>query len=217
MSPYTFAHLADVIDDFLVALAVDRYALYCFDYGAPISYRLALRHPDRVTALIVQNGNAYLEGLPSFWDPMRAYWADGSAEHRAAITPITQTAAVKAQYTFGVKDPTRLDPDTWEHDQPLIDRPGNRDIQLDLFYDYRTNLDLYPKFQAYFRTYQPPTLIVWGRNDQVFPESGAKPYLRDIPHAEYHLLDTGHFVLEDRFDEAEPLIHDFLDRKLVHP
>jgi pimeloyl-ACP methyl ester carboxylesterase len=171
-------------------------------------------HPERVSALIVQNGNAYDEGLQAFWDPMKAYWADGSDAHRQAVGVIVSPEAVKAQYTYGVEDQSRLDPDNWGHDQPLLDRPGNKDIQLDLFYDYRTNVPLYPKFQTFFRQYQPPTLIIWGKNDEIFPTSGATPYLKDLPHAEYHLLDTGHFLLEDKFDVAEPLIHDFLDRKL---
>jgi pimeloyl-ACP methyl ester carboxylesterase len=211
---YTFAHYAELINEFLEQKGVKRFATYCFDYGAPVSYRLALLHPGRISALIVQNGNAYDEGLQSFWDPMRVYWADGSRNHRQALSMILGPEAIKAQYTYGVKDLTRLDPDTWEHDQGLIDRPGNGEIQLDLFYDYRTNVALYPEFQKFFRKYQPPTLIVWGKNDQVFPTSGAKPYLRDLPNAEYHELETGHFVLEDQFDVAEPLIHRFLDKNL---
>jgi pimeloyl-ACP methyl ester carboxylesterase len=211
---YTFAHYADLMDELLGKLGVKRYAMYSFDYGAPVSYRLALKHPERVSGLIVQNGNAYDDGLQAFWDPMKVYWADGSDKHREAVAVIVGPEAVKLQYTYGVKDLSRLDPDNWGHDQPLLDRPGNKDVQLDLFYDYRTNLPLYPKFQAYFRQYQPPTLIVWGKNDEIFPTAGATPYLKDLPHAEYHLLDTGHFVLEDKADEAIPLIRNFLDRKV---
>jgi pimeloyl-ACP methyl ester carboxylesterase len=212
---YTFANYTELVDKFLRQLGVKRYAMYSFDYGAPVSYRLALKHPDRVTALIVQNGNAYEEGLQSFWDPMKSYWKDGSKAHRDAVSVIVGPEAVKLQYTYGVKDISRLDPDNWGHDQPLLDRPGNKDIQLDLFYDYRTNLPLYPKFQAYFRQYQPPTLIVWGKNDEIFPPAGATPYTKDLPQAEFHLLDTGHFVMEDKGDEAIPLIRSFLDRKLL--
>lgn len=165
-----------------------------------------------MTALIVQNGNAYEEGLRSFWDPIRAYWADGSREHREALAHLVTLPTTKFQYLDGVSDPTRISPDNWIEDQAYLDRPGNREIQLDLFYDYRTNLPLYPQFQAFLRERKPPTLIVWGKNDKIFPEEGAHPYLRDVPDAELHLLDTGHFVLEDKFDEVEPLIHEFLDR-----
>jgi len=211
---YTFAHYTDLVDELIGKLGAKRYALYGFDYGGPVAYRLALKHPDRVSGIIVQNGNAYEEGLPAFWNPMRAYWKDGSDAHRNAVAAVLEPEAVKAQYTYGVKDPTRLDPENWSRDQALIDRPGNREVQLDLFYDYRTNVALYPKFQAYFREYQPRTLIVWGKNDQVFPLAGAESYLMDLPHAEYHWLDTGHFVLEDKANEAIPLIRNFLDRNI---
>jgi pimeloyl-ACP methyl ester carboxylesterase len=209
---YSFRHFAALMDGLLTKLNVKRYALYAMDYGAPVSYRLALAHPERVSALIVQNGNAYEEGLKGFWDPIRAYWADGSQAHREALAGLLTSDSTKFQYTDGMSDVTRISPDNWRHDQPLLDRPGNREIQLDLFYDYRTNLPLYPKFQTFFRERQPPTLIVWGKNDKIFVADGAKPSLRDIPKAELHLIDSGHFALEDRFDEMEPLIHNFLDR-----
>ena len=212
---YTFAHYADLMDDLMQRLGANRYAMYLMDYGAPVGYRLALKHPERVSALIVQNGNAYDEGLKAFWDPIKAYWADGSDVHRQAIGVLVAPQTTKFQYVDGVSDVSRIDPDNWGHDQPLLDRPGNRDIQLDLFHDYGTNVPLYPKFQAFFRERQPPTLIVWGKNDKIFPADGAFPYKRDLPNVEFHLLDTGHFVLEDKFDVAEPLIHDFLDRKLT--
>ena len=212
---YTFAHYADLVDELLGQLHAKRYAMYVMDYGAPVGYRLALKHPERVSALIVQNGNAYEEGLKEFWDPIKAYWADGSDAHRKALDFLVQPATTKFQYTDGVKDVTRIDPDNWVHDQALLDRPGNKDIQLDLFHDYGTNVPLYPKFQAFFRERKPPTLIVWGQNDKIFPADGARPYLRDLPHAQLHLLDTGHFALEDQADVMVPLIRDFLDREVA--
>jgi pimeloyl-ACP methyl ester carboxylesterase len=212
---YTFAHYADIVDGLLAKLGVDRYAVYLMDYGAPVGYRLALKHPDRVTALIVQNGNAYAEGLKAFWDPIKAYWADGSEAHRAALAFLVAPETTKFQYVDGVADASRIDPDNWGHDQPLLDRPGNKDIQLDLFLDYGTNVPLYPEFQAFFRERKPPTLIVWGKNDKIFPADGATPYLRDLPDAELHLIDTGHFALEDKADVMIPLIRDFLCRKLI--
>ncbi len=212
---YTFAHYADIVDGLLGQLGAKSYALYLMDYGAPVGFRLALKHPERVSALIVQNGNAYEEGLKEFWDPIKAYWADGSDAHREALAVLVQPATTKFQYTDGVKDLSRIDPDNWSHDQALLDRPGNKDIQLDLFHDYGTNVPLYAKFQAFFRERKPPTLIVWGKNDKIFPADGARPYLRDLPKAEFHLLDTGHFALEDKLELMAPMIHDFLDRKVA--
>lgn len=209
---YTFAHLADIVDALAGRLGANRYAMYVMDYGAPVGYRLALKHPERVTALVVQNGNAYTEGLREFWDPVKAYWADGSQNNRDALNGLVTLEITKFQYTDGVSDVTRISPDNWVIDQARLDRPGNRDIQLDLFKDYGTNVPLYPDFQAFFRERQPPTLIVWGKNDKIFPEAGAHPYLRDLPKAEMHILDTGHFALEDKLDVMAPLIRDFLDR-----
>ena len=211
---YTFGHYADLVDGLMGQMGVKRYAMYVMDYGAPVGYRLALKHPERVSALIIQNGNAYEEGLKEFWDPIKAYWADGSDAHRQAIGVLVAPETTKFQYVDGVKDVTRIDPDNWGHDQALLDRPGNRDIQLDLFKDYGTNVPLYPDFQAFFRRYQPPAIIIWGKNDKIFPADGAYPYKRDLKDVEFHMLDTGHFLLEDQFDVAEPLIHNFLDRKL---
>jgi pimeloyl-ACP methyl ester carboxylesterase len=211
---YTFDGFADLVDKLLVRLEAKRYALYVMDYGAPVGYRLALKHPERVTALVVQNGNAYAEGLKEFWDPIKAYWASGSAEHREALRDATTLKFTRSQYTDGVKDISRLDPTAWTIDQALLDRAGNAEIQLDLFYDYRTNLDLYPRVHAFFRENQPPTLIVWGANDQIFPADGARAYLKDLPKAELHLLDTGHFALEDKGDEISALMLDFFDRTL---
>jgi pimeloyl-ACP methyl ester carboxylesterase len=211
---YTFAHYADLMDGLLGQLDVKRYAMYVMDYGAPVGYRLALKHPERVSALIIQNGNAYDEGLKKFWDPIKAYWADGSMAHRKALEFLVKPETTKFQYTDGVSDVSRIDPDNWLHDQVLLDRPGNMDVQMDLFHDYGSNVPLYPKFQAFFRERKPPTLIVWGKNDKIFPADGAGPYLRDLPDAELHLIDTGHFALEDKADEMVPLIQRFLERKM---
>lgn len=212
---YTFQHYADIIDDLMTHLGNRKYAMYVMDYGAPVGYRLALKHPDRVTALIVQNGNAYVEGLKEFWDPIKVYWKDDTPENREALSVLVAAATTKFQYTDGMSDITRIDPDNWGHDQALLDRPGNKDIQLDLFHDYGTNIPLYSQFQAFFREKRPPTLIVWGRNDKIFPADGAAPYLRDLPNAEMHMIDTGHFALEDKLDVMAPLIHDFLDRNVL--
>lgn len=211
---YSFARYAEIVDGLLASLGAERYALYVQDYGAPVGYRLALRHPERVTALVVQNGNAYEEGLKDFWQPIKAYWADGSSVHRDALRVGLTPAATRAQYVGGVRDPSRVAPDNWVHDQALLDRPGVDEIMLDLFRDYASNVELYPRFQAFFRTRRPPTLIVWGANDVIFPAEGARPYLRDLPDAELHLLDTGHFALEDQGEQIAALMHDFLDRKL---
>lgn len=214
---YSFSHYANLMDGLLQKLKVVRYAMYVMDYGAPVGYRLALKHPERVSAFVVQNGNAYEEGLKAFWDPIKAYWADNSTGRREALNVLVAPETTKFQYVDGVSDVSRIDPDNWAHDQVLLDRPGNRDIQLDLFLDYGTNVPLYPEFQAYFRQYKPPMLIVWGKNDFIFPADGATPYLRDLPDAELHLLDTGHFALEDKLDEMTPLIRRFLDRHLARP
>jgi pimeloyl-ACP methyl ester carboxylesterase len=212
---YSFARFAELMDSLLNQLGVKRYALYVQDYGAPVGYRLALKHPERVSALVVQNGNAYEEGLKEFWNPIKAYWADGSKVHREALRAGLTLAATKSQYVDGVRDTSRIAPDNWVHDQALLDRPGIDEIMLDLFKDYGTNVTLYPQFQNFFRTRRPPTLIVWGQNDVIFPADGARPYLRDLPDAEFHLLDTGHFALEDKGDEIAKLMHDFLGRKLL--
>lgn len=211
---YTFARYADMMDTLMGQLGARSYAMYLMDYGAPVGYRLALKHPERVTALIVQNGNAYDEGLRAFWDPVKAYWKEGTAERRNALSGLVTLEITKFQYTDGMSDLARISPDNWVHDQALLDRPGNKDIQLDLFYDYRTNVPLYPQFQQFFRDRKPPTLIVWGKNDKIFPEEGAHPYRRDLPHAEFHIIDSGHFALEDKLDVMAPLINDFLDRKV---
>jgi pimeloyl-ACP methyl ester carboxylesterase len=212
---YSFAHFADITDTLLTRLGVAHYALYVMDYGAPVGYRVALKHPERVTALVIQNGNAYGEGLKEFWKPIKAYWASGLPAQREVLRAGTTLDATRSQYLDGVADRSRVDPSAWFQDQALLDRPGNVEIQLDLFYDYRTNLDLYPQFQQFFRDRQPPTLIVWGKNDVIFPAEGARAYLQDLPHAELHLLDTGHFALEDQGDEIARLMRAFLDKTLA--
>ena len=210
---YSFGHYADMMDALLGQIGASRYVMYVMDYGAPVGYRLALKHPERVSALIVQNGNAYVEGLKESWDPIKAYWSSGSDKDREALSGLVKPETTKFLYTDGVRDLSRINPDNWTLDQSLLDRPGNKDIQLDLLYDHRTNVPLYPQFQQFFRARKPPTLIVWGKNDKVFAEAGAHAYRRDLPDAEFHLLDTGHFALEDKLDEIAPLIRDFLDRK----
>jgi len=212
---YTFDHYAELVGKLTEQLGVDRYALYVMDYGAPVGFRIATAHPERVTALIVQNGNAYLEGITGFWDPIKAYWKTGAAPEREAIRWLTSRKATEWQYSNGVKDQTLVDPDAATVDQALLDRPGNQEIQLDLFYDYRTNLPLYPAWQSYFRRAKPPTLVVWGKNDDIFVAPGAAPYKRDIPDAEVHMLDTGHFALETHGPEIAGLIRDFMDRKVA--
>ena len=212
---YTFDRFAELVDGLLEHLCVTRYAMYVMDYGAPVGWRLALKNPERVAGLIVQNGNAYEEGLKEFWDPIKKYWDDNLESSRNALRKLFTLETTKFQYTDGVTDTSRISPDNWTHDQPLLDRPGNNDIQLDIFYDYRTNLPLYPKVQQWLRDHQPPTLIIWGKNDFIFPADGAHPYKRDLTDLEFHLLDTGHFALEDKLDVMAPLIHDFLDRKIA--
>lgn len=192
---YTFVNLAGLMGEFAEKLGVEKYIVYLMDYGAPIGLRMALRNPEKIAGLIVQNGNAYEEGLREFWNPMKKYWEAPTAENFKGLF-LSDPGAAKWQYTNGVPDATLLDPSTWVLDQVGLDRPGNLEIQIDMLYDYRTNLALYPAFQEFFRKYQPPTLIVWGKNDTVFPTEGALPYKRDLPEAEIHLLDTGHFALE---------------------
>jgi pimeloyl-ACP methyl ester carboxylesterase len=207
---YTFENMTNIVEELTNKLKLTKYSLYVMDYGAPIGYRLALRHPERVAGLIVQNGNAYEEGLLKFWDPIKKYWNEPTPENRAALAFLPESEATKWQYQNGVSDPTLLDPTTWTLDQALMDRPGNSDIQLDMLFDYQSNVPLYPDFQAFFRKYQPPTLIVWGKNDFIFPPEGAAPYKRDLPKVETHLLDTGHFALETHGDEIATRIEKFL-------
>lgn len=212
---YTFDNLAEVIDKFTEKVGLKKYALYVQDYGAPVGYRLATRHPDRIQALVVQNGNAYDEGLDhDFWKPLKAYWQKKTAEHEAPLRSLLTREATIWQYTDGVRDREAINPDTWNLDQALLDRPGNAEIQLALFHSYGSNPPLYRKWQAYFRDYQPPTLIVWGKNDKIFPPAGAEPYKRDLKELEFHLLDTGHFALEEDGDKIADLMRDFLRRNV---
>jgi len=207
---YTFDRLADIIDKFINAIGLTKYSLYVMDYGAPIGYRIAAKHPERVEALIVQNGNAYEEGLRDFWNPIKAYWNDRTLENADQLRQLLTLDATKWQYTNGVRNPEAISPDNWNVDQPLLDRPGNNDIQLALFYSYGSNPPLYPHWQEYFRTYQPPTLVVWGKNDYIFPAEGAYPYQGDLKNLEFHLLDTGHFALEEDGDVIAEHIRRFI-------
>jgi pimeloyl-ACP methyl ester carboxylesterase len=208
---YTFDGIAEIIDSFTEKLGLHKYSLYMMDYGAPVGYRLAVKHPERVESMIVQNGNAYEEGLREFWDPIKAYWKEKSKENGDVLrNSLLTIEATKWQYTNGVRNPETIAPENWFHDQYLMDRPGNKDIQLQLFYDYGSNPPLYPDWQAYFREYQPPTLIAWGKNDYIFPEEGAHPYKRDLKNIEFHILDTGHFALEEDGDKIAHLITCFM-------
>ena len=207
---YTFDNLAKVIDEFTEKLGLTKYALYVQDYGAPVGYRLASAHPERVTAIVVQNGNAYDEGLDNdFWKPIKAYWKEpNSQEKRDALRNLLTYEATRWQYTHGVPNPELVSPDGAAHDQFLLDRQGNDEIQLDLFLSYGSNPPLYPKWQEYFRKHQPPMLIAWGKNDQIFPAAGAEPYKRDLKTLEFHLLDAGHFALETDGDDIAGLMRD---------
>ncbi|MGC1262781.1 MAG: alpha/beta hydrolase [Nitrososphaeraceae archaeon] len=207
---YTFDHLAEIMDKFVTQIGLERYSLYVMDYGAPVGYRIAVKHPEKIEALIVQNGNAYDEGLGEFWEPLRAYWSDPTEKNKNALKKFLTLEATKWQYTHGVKDENAISPDNWIHDQMLLDRPGNNEIQLQLFYDYKSNPPLYPQWQEYFRKYQPPTLVVWGRNDIIFPKEGAIPYQRDLENVQIHLLNTGHFALEEDGEQIAELISRFL-------
>ena len=211
---YTFDSLADVIEQFTEKLELKSYALYVQDYGAPVGYRLAVKHPDRITGFVVQNGNAYDEGLDNeFWKPIKAYWNEPkSKEKRDALRFVVKYDATKWQYTHGVPNPELISPDGAAHDQFLMDRKGNDEIQLDLLLDYGSNPPLYPAWQTYFRRHQPPMLIAWGKNDQIFPAAGAEPYKRDLKTLEFHLLDAGHFALESNGDEIAKLMREFLGK-----
>jgi pimeloyl-ACP methyl ester carboxylesterase len=209
---YSFDHLAKVIEDFTDAIGLKRYAIYVFDYGAPVGFRLALARPERVIAVISQNGNAYEEGLSDGWSPIQKYWKDPTPANRQALRAFLNPEATKWQYTHGVADETQVAPESYTLDSALLARPGNDEIQLDLFLDYASNVALYPKFQDYFRRHQPPLLAVWGRNDPFFLPPGAEAFKRDNRNAEVHFFDTGHFAPETHAVEIATAIRAFLAR-----
>jgi pimeloyl-ACP methyl ester carboxylesterase len=207
---YTFEHLTDVIDRFTEVLGLESFALYVFDYGAPVGFRIATRHPDRITAIITQNGNAYADGLSDAWTPIQAYWKDSSQANREAIRVMVEPQTTIWQYTQGAPDVTRVSPDGYGLDNYYLARPGNDEIQLDLFLDYASNVALYPAWQEYFRTSRPPLLAVWGKNDPFFLPPGAEAFKRDIPDADIRFLDAGHFALETNVEDVATAIRQFL-------
>ena len=207
---YSFDHIADVIDRFTEIVGISRFAIYVFDYGAPTGFRIALKHPDRITAIISQNGNAYEEGLSDGWNPIRAYWQDASPANREALRAFLSPETTRWQYTHGVPDPTSVSPDGQSLDNFYLARPGADEVQLDLFGDYKSNVALYPAFQNYFRTYKPPLLAIWGKNDPFFLPPGAEAFKRDNPSATVRFLDTGHFALETHAEEIAAAIREFL-------
>jgi len=209
---YTFDNLAATVEGFLDALGVTKYSIYLMDYGAPVGFRIAAKYPERVDTLIIQNGNAYDEGLLEFWDPIKKYWNERTPENAEPLTGFITPEGVKWQYTHGVRDLHAISPDNWNIDHRHLSREGNPAIQLALFYDYQSNVPLYPSWQAYFREHQPPTLIVWGKNDYIFPAEGAHPYKRDLKNLDFNLLDTGHFALEEDGDVIAGHIRRFLDK-----
>jgi len=210
---YTFDNLATVIEAFTEVVRLPRYALYVFDYGAPVGFRLAVAHPERVTAIVSQNGNAYEEGLSDAWDPIRRYWAEPTTKNREVVRDALLTfEGTRWQYTHGVANPEMIAPESYTLDAALLERPGNKDIQLDLFLDYASNLTLYPVFQQYFRDAKPPLLAIWGKHDPFFIPPGAETYRRDNPNAVVKFLDTGHFALETHVDEIASAIGQLMDR-----
>ena len=237
---YSFDNIAQIMEQFIDTIGLNHYSLYLMDYGAPVGFRIATNRPERIDTLIIQNGNAYIEGIDNnFWEPIREYWKDRDAVNKGLDNPwwknvkaaynqpemsnddalrfLLTLDATKWQYTNGVPNVEAVSPDTWGHVQPLLDRDGNQAIQLQMFYSYGTNPPLYPKWQAYLRKHQPPTLIVWGEHDEIFPVAGAEPYKRDLKNLEYHLLDTGHFALETHGQEIADLMRDFLTRQITSP
>jgi len=209
---YSFEALAGTIEAFTEALGLNRYAIYVFDYGAPTGFRLAMRHPERVTAIVSQNGNAYEEGLGDAWGPIRKYWAEPTAENREAIRQaILNLEGTRWQYTHGVANPDSVAPESYTLDTALLERPGNKEIQLDLFLDYASNVKLYPKFQEYLRKSKPPLLAIWGKNDPFFIPPGAEAYRKDLPNARIQFLDTGHFAIETHVVEIAAAMKEFLE------
>ncbi len=209
---YSFANIARLMTALLDHKGVGRYAVYVMDYGAPVGFRMFAADPQRVTGFIIQNGNAYAEGLREFWDPIRAYWAEPSKENGDVLRGFLTLDVTKWQFTNGTRNPEAISPDNFWHVQYLLDRPGNQEIQLELFLDYGTNVPEYPKWQALFREHQPPALLMWGKGDHIFPEEGAHPYKRDLKDLEFHILDTGHFALEEDGPLIAARMLSFLDR-----
>jgi pimeloyl-ACP methyl ester carboxylesterase len=210
---YTFDHLAEIMESFLKHIGCTRFALYMQDYGSPVGFRIAEKHPEWVSALLLQNANAYVEGINmEAFAPVQPFWAKRTKETEAPVRGFLAAGTTKFQYTHGTRNPSAISPDNWLHDQTLLDRPGNDRIQLALLHDYQNNIPRYEGWQAYLRLHQPPTLITWGKNDPFFTEAGARAYLRDLPKAELHLFDTGHFALEEDGPAIAALILDFLGR-----
>lgn len=209
---YSFAKIADMMTTLLDRKRVDHYSVYLMDYGAPIGFRMYAKHPERVSGFIIQNGNAYEEGLREFWDPLKAYWAKPSKENGDKLRGFLTLDATKWQFTHGTQNPEKISPDNYWHVQYLLDRKGNQEVQLKMFLDYGTNVAEYSKWQALFRKHQTPTLLMWGKNDPIFPEPGAHPYKRDLKDLEFHLLDTGHFALEEYGGKIAGRMIEFLDR-----
>ncbi len=209
---YNFDNLAKVIDRFTEVVGLRRYAIYVFDYGAPIGFRLAVTHPERISAIVTQNGNAYLEGVSEAFNPIRAYWNAPTQENRDALRGLLAPETTLFQYTHGIADPTLVSPDGRNLDDFYLARPGNTEIQLDLFLDYQSNVAAYPTFQTYFRTHRPPLLAVWGKNDPFFVPAGAEAFKRDIPNADVRFFDTGHFALETHAKEIGAAMREFLAR-----
>lgn len=211
---YTFDNLSNITESLINQLCIKKFSLYLMDYGAPVGFRIAARNPERIQSLIIQNGNAYEEGLEDFWIPLKKYWKTGSAEDGKALESFHSVDGLKWQYTHGVKDVNLISPDNWEVDLRHLSRVENNEIQLALFYDYQSNLKLYPQWQAYFRQYQPATLIVWGKNDKIFPASGAHAYKKDLKNLDFHLFDAGHFALETNEDQIVRNMRRFLARSV---
>jgi len=211
---YTFDNMSKIVEGFLKAKNVDKFSIYLMDYGAPIGFRIAAGNPERIESLIIQNGCAYEEGLKEFWDPIKKYWKEYTLENGKALEGFHTIDGLKWQYTHGVQNIETISPDNWHVDMQHLSRPENNDIQLAMFYDYRTNVSKYPEWQAYFREHQPPTLIVWGKNDHIFPPDGAHPYKKDLKSVEFHLLDTGHFALEEKGEVIADLILGFMNKNV---
>ncbi|WP_299183053.1 alpha/beta fold hydrolase [uncultured Aquimarina sp.] len=212
---YTFDNLANTIEVFLEKLKIRSYALMIQDYGAPIGLRIATKYPERITAIINQNGNAYKEGLGPAWKDVKAFWANRSPETEKALLPVFSIEGLKWQYTHGTRNPENVNPDTWHLDYLRMSRPNAHKVNLDLFYDYQNNIKLYPKWQKYFRDNQPPLLIVWGKNDAFFPESGAEAFKKDVKNIDYNIYDTGHFALEEESKSIIKKIRFFLKKNGV--